>query len=493
MAWYCGVFKHGKRGRIFSTNLRPTRERFPFYARVVGPFGSREGAADYARDKGLSTGRAAPTRGKRRRKGVVTRRARLRASNGALALTSGIPVANTRRGLSKVWHVIRSKRGWDIYSFDASIRRYADGINSFGPYMTRKAAEAKKRSLRGEGSPSSNPPYYIPYWDRGDKERGPFKTYEAARKALRKLWRSGVIPEGDEPIYITPQLERKRRNPHRSSPIYHRRERVRGYTSEISPLAASGSTGKAMLKRRLPDWTQEQHLAEARKHRRAGEVAQHKWDRLWEEAHMATFGRKPMPYESRIAGVGDDRYPEAHKTKLRHYAIATSEHRSIANLHAEAAGRKRRNPRRVSQWYVGRREDGLAEVKRTVSAILEPWLYAHGPFGTKPSALAFVRARGWRLYTAPHWNPPAKRKRSTRRTVTTETRTMRRTVMGNPPRGAVKVYDRVLAIEAKKGRRSLWPNELFRHDFKAPAAIYGMPDGSLMIRGQKNLWREFNY
>ncbi len=66
----------------------------------------------------------------------------------------------------------------------------------------------------------------------------------------------------------------------------------------------------------------------------------------------------------------------------------------------------------------------------------------------------------------------------------------------NPPASAVKIYDDILAIEAKKGQESLWPEENFRHDFKAKkgkAAIFGMPDGSLLVKGQKRLWKKFKY
>lgn len=66
----------------------------------------------------------------------------------------------------------------------------------------------------------------------------------------------------------------------------------------------------------------------------------------------------------------------------------------------------------------------------------------------------------------------------------------------NAPRGAVRIYDNILSIEAEKGNDSLWPGELFRHDFKAKkgkAAIYGLPDGSILIKGNKRLWKRFNY
>lgn len=63
-------------------------------------------------------------------------------------------------------------------------------------------------------------------------------------------------------------------------------------------------------------------------------------------------------------------------------------------------------------------------------------------------------------------------------------------------KGAVKIYDNILAIEAQKGKDSHFPNEEFRHDFsksKGKASIFGMPDGSLVIKGNKKLWRKFDY
>lgn len=72
----------------------------------------------------------------------------------------------------------------------------------------------------------------------------------------------------------------------------------------------------------------------------------------------------------------------------------------------------------------------------------------------------------------------------------------RNDIQNNPP-DAVEIYDTILSIEAQKGKKSLWPNQNFRHKFskKSKAAIYGLKDGSILIKSQvgKPLWKVFDY
>lgn len=62
----------------------------------------------------------------------------------------------------------------------------------------------------------------------------------------------------------------------------------------------------------------------------------------------------------------------------------------------------------------------------------------------------------------------------------------------NPP---VKIYDEVIDIRAIKGDNSNFPNQPFIHEFKGKtkAGVYGLADGSILIKGKKPLWKKFNY
>jgi hypothetical protein len=63
------------------------------------------------------------------------------------------------------------------------------------------------------------------------------------------------------------------------------------------------------------------------------------------------------------------------------------------------------------------------------------------------------------------------------------------------PKGATEIYKNILAIEARKGENSEFPNEEFRHDFSRGAKVYGLKNGSILIKSDtgKRLWGEFGY
>jgi len=63
----------------------------------------------------------------------------------------------------------------------------------------------------------------------------------------------------------------------------------------------------------------------------------------------------------------------------------------------------------------------------------------------------------------------------------------------NPLVGATEIYGKILAIEAQKGPNSTFPKENFRHEFKPGSKIFGLPDGSILIKGKKKLWKKFKY
>ena len=68
----------------------------------------------------------------------------------------------------------------------------------------------------------------------------------------------------------------------------------------------------------------------------------------------------------------------------------------------------------------------------------------------------------------------------------------------------IPIYNRLEAIFARKGKRSLWPGQRFKHDFTASgtrvlgvveSGNYPLRAGDLVIRSSKGkrLWKMFGY
>lgn len=67
----------------------------------------------------------------------------------------------------------------------------------------------------------------------------------------------------------------------------------------------------------------------------------------------------------------------------------------------------------------------------------------------------------------------------------------------------VEIYENLEAVYARKGAKSLWPRQPFKHKFQKGAAVYGvqkggqvkLKEGDLVIRSKrgKRLWKMFDY
>jgi hypothetical protein len=119
--------------------------------------------------------------------------------------------------------------------------------------------------------------------------------------------------------------------------------RVKGWTTPISP-ASHGSLAKSLLRRRLPGWKKEDHLAQAGRFKQAAEKLDAAWEKKWETAYQAKYGRPPKAGDYRVSGVGDDGLAATDKNLLRGLARARSRAEYLASAH-RAAGYHLRKPR----------------------------------------------------------------------------------------------------------------------------------------------------
>jgi hypothetical protein len=120
--------------------------------------------------------------------------------------------------------------------------------------------------------------------------------------------------------------------------------RVKGWTTPISP-ASHGSMARSLLRRRLPGWKKEDHLAHSGRFKEAAEKLDVRWSKEWEAAFQKRYGRAPRVEDYRVSGIGDDGLAATDKTLLRGLARARSRAEQLAEAH-RAAGRhlRRKQP-----------------------------------------------------------------------------------------------------------------------------------------------------
>lgn len=120
--------------------------------------------------------------------------------------------------------------------------------------------------------------------------------------------------------------------------IYEKKFKLKGYSMPVSVFQAHGGSdmGKILIYI-FPKWTKADHLAAAFKHKRDYERLRGKWDNLADKAHMDTFGKERTVWDYRVSGIGDDKYPEEVKDKLRRLNTKNSKAAMLSGAHEEAA------------------------------------------------------------------------------------------------------------------------------------------------------------
>ncbi len=178
--------------------------------------------------------------------------------------------------------------------------------------------------------------------------------------------------------------------------------------------------------------------------------------RTWYEKLSEHRRRYPQMY---IAGLDEP------KRKRKKKQRATRRNCPHATISAEAG----------AQWYVGlmagkTRGKVFTSVGIPTHGTYPEFEQVVGPFRNLDHIRQYGQTQRITLTNAPRRNPPA--------------------------RGPVEIYGSIDAIEATKGRASLWPGEHFRHDFRGRGArILGLPNGDLLVKkGKKGrLWNVFDY
>ncbi len=125
-------------------------------------------------------------------------------------------------------------------------------------------------------------------------------------------------------------------------------------------------------------------------------------------------------------------------------------------------------------WYIGFKHDDDYVTIFEHSGLVTKKEFGHlytnvgGPFNTRQTAIRYAKKDSYKI---------------------------KRRVKKNPPQKITEIYGNITAIEATKGTNSLWPKEKFRHAFKKGGKIYGLDDGSLLVKPKKNniLWKNFKY
>jgi len=119
--------------------------------------------------------------------------------------------------------------------------------------------------------------------------------------------------------------------------IYEKKFKLKGHPIPVSVFQASGNDTGRILIWLFPKWTKADHLAASFKHKRDYDRLRGKWTQIADKAHQDVFGKERTVWDYKHAHIGDDKYPEDAKEKLRRLSTKNSKAAMLSGAHEEAA------------------------------------------------------------------------------------------------------------------------------------------------------------
>lgn len=123
-------------------------------------------------------------------------------------------------------------------------------------------------------------------------------------------------------------------------PAYHQPVKLRGYNGRVDVFRALLPRDAARVLRAVkPDWTRQEHIDLAGRHKAESDRLSTLHTELLDRAHMQTFGVPRGFHDYRISAIGRDEYPEDLKEQLRAAAHGSTYHSQLHHAHLAARGR----------------------------------------------------------------------------------------------------------------------------------------------------------
>jgi hypothetical protein len=122
--------------------------------------------------------------------------------------------------------------------------------------------------------------------------------------------------------------------------VYRERIKWPKWNVKVGPLMDAIIGGK-LLRRRLPDFTKENHESAARYFSNEQKRAKGIWNTMIEKEHLRVFGKPFQITDYKISGIGRDEYSENVKNALWKWVRYASDVGAAADAHWMAAGHRK--------------------------------------------------------------------------------------------------------------------------------------------------------